>query len=383
MSFETPLWRALAIFRALALVYVVILYAESFSEYARPVLGWVVIGVMAAWTIFTAWAYSSPRRRRWPLLTADLIIGCASVLMTRVVDTTARIEAGEATLPTIWSVAPVFAWATWAGWRGGLFSAVMLSIADWIERGAMTGSTLHNIVLVLLGGLVVGYLVDRARQGQIALEQALALDAATRERERLARSIHDGVLQVLALVQRRGAEIGGPAAELGRLAGEQEASLRALVRSSPDLLSPAPTTPATVTDLRSLLTPLASSRVTVAAPATPVLLPADDAKEMAAAVGAALDNVAQHAGRDARSWVLLEQERAQGRDLVLVTVRDNGPGLPPQRLAEAAAQGRLGVAQSMQGRLRDLGGEAIVTSTPGEGTEVEFRLPVVNGRGHW
>jgi signal transduction histidine kinase len=102
---------------------------------------------------------------------------------------------------------------------------------------------------------------------------------------------------------------------------------------------------------------------------------------MAAAVGAALDNVAQHAGRDARSWVLLEQERAQGRDLVLVTVRDDGSGLPPQRLAEAAAQGRLGVAQSMQGRLRELGGEAIVTSTPGEGTEVEFRLPVVNGRG--
>jgi signal transduction histidine kinase len=312
MSFETPLWRALSVFRALALGYVVVLYAGSFPEYARPALGWVVIGAMAAWTVFTAWAYGSPRRRRWPLLTADLAVGCATVLLTRVVDTTARIEAGEATLPTIWSVAPVFAWATWAGWRGGLVSAVVLAIADWIERGAMTGSTLHNIVLVLLGGLVVGYLVDRARQGQVALERALALEAATREPERLARTIHDGVLQVLALVQRRGAEIGGPAAELGRLAGEQEASLRALVRSSPDLLDRDATTAGTVTDLRALLTPMSSARVTVAAPATPVLMPADEAQEKAAAVNAALDNVAQHAGRDARAWVLLEQERSAG-----------------------------------------------------------------------
>jgi len=219
----------------------------------------------------------------------------------------------------------------------------------------MTGTTLHNIVLVLLGGLVVGYLVDRVRQGQVALARALAVEAATRERERLARSIHDGVLQVLALVQRRGAEIGGPAAELGRLAGEQEASLRALVRSSPDLLGGGTSPPGTGTDLPALLTPLASSRVTVAAP--PVLLPPDAATEIAAAVGAALDNVAQHAGRDARAWVLLEQERDEGRDMVLVTVRDDGAGLSAHRLAEAAAEGRLGVAQCMQGRLRDLGGD--------------------------
>ena len=51
---------------------------------------------------------------------------------------------------------------------------------------------------------------------------AAQVEAATRERERLARGIHDSVLQVLALVRRRGEELGGEAAELGRLAGEQE-----------------------------------------------------------------------------------------------------------------------------------------------------------------
>lgn len=41
--------------------------------------------------------------------------------------------------------------------------------------------------------------------------------------------LHDSVLQVLALVQRRGTEVGGEAAAIGRLAGEQEAALRALI----------------------------------------------------------------------------------------------------------------------------------------------------------
>ena len=60
-------------------------------------------------------------------------------------------------------------------------------------------------------------------------QHATEVEAASRERERLARDIHDSVLQVLALVQRRGAEAGGAAAELGRLAGQQEAALRALM----------------------------------------------------------------------------------------------------------------------------------------------------------
>jgi signal transduction histidine kinase len=59
----------------------------------------------------------------------------------------------------------------------------------------------------------------------------------------------------------------------------------------------------------------------------------------------------------------------------VVTVRDDGPGIPPGRLTAAEDEGRLGVSQSIRGRLRDLGGEVTVTSEPGQGTEVELRLP--------
>ena len=65
----------------------------------------------------------------------------------------------------------------------------------------------------------------------------------------------------------------------------------------------------------------------------------------------------------------------QDEDAVTVTVRDDGPGIAAGRLEEAAAQGRLGVAQSVRGRIRDLGGTVAITSEPGQGTEVELRVP--------
>jgi signal transduction histidine kinase len=95
------------------------------------------------------------------------------------------------------------------------------------------------------------------------------------------------------------------------------------------------------------------------------------AEELASAVRAALDNVRRHCGEQARAWVLVEDEPG----LVTVTIRDDGPGIPDGRLAEAAAAGRLGVSHSIRGRLRDLGGSASIRSAPGEGTEVELHLP--------
>ena len=44
-------------------------------------------------------------------------------------------------------------------------------------------------------------------------------------------------------------------------------------------------------------------------------------------------------------------------------------------VAEAERAGRMGVALSIRGRLRDLGGSAEVSSVPGQGTEVELRVP--------
>jgi signal transduction histidine kinase len=206
-----------------------------------------------------------------------------------------------------------------------------------------------------------------ARRAERKQAEQIRREAAEAERDRLARPIHDGVLQVLALVQRQGAELGPRGGELAALAGEQEAALRGLLAGGADAGRDE------AEDLRAPLKALAASGVEVVTPAQPVELPAATAAEVIAAVRAALDNVREHAGADAHAWVLLENER----DGVRVTVRDDGVGFPPQRPAEAAEAGRLGIAQSMRGRIADRGGTTTIDSRPGEGTTVEFRVPRV------
>jgi len=287
------------------------------------------------------------------------------------------------TLPTVWSSAPVLACAIKGGWRTGAIAALAIGGSNVLERGALTADNQHNTVLLLLAGGAVGYVVEIAKVGERALARALRLEAATRERERLARDIHDGVLQVLALVQRRGAELGGEAAGLGRLAGEQEVALRQLISATPapaesqDLPGSGADGEPARQDLRVLLGAFAGARVTVSSPGTPVTMPTASAREITAAVAAALDNVRRHAGEDANAWILVEDE---GEEIV-VSVRDDGPGMAPGRLETARAQGRLGVAQSIEGRVRDLGGSVVWSSVTGEGTELEFRVPRVPRQG--
>jgi len=89
-----------------------------------------------------------------------------------------------------------------------------------------------------------------------------------------------------------------------------------------------------------------------------------------AVVRECLSNVARHVGPDAPVWVLLEAFD----DRVEISVRDEGGGIPAGRLDEAAAAGRLGVAQSIRGRIADLGGSATLT-TGSSGTEWELVVP--------
>ncbi|MCY7396722.1 MAG: histidine kinase, partial [Nocardioides sp.] len=161
---------------------------------------------------------------------------------------------------------------------------------------------------------------------------------------------------------------GGGAAALGRLAGEQEAVLRTLIREQ-DAMT---TSDSGHADLVAALAHLGSRPgVSVATPGTAVPVPAPVAAEVVAVVAACLDNVERHVGADAPAWVLLQAHP----DLLEVSVRDDGPGIASGRLDEARDQGRLGVSESIRGRVRDLGGTATLTTGPG-GTEWEFVVPL-------
>ncbi len=390
MSVEQPLWRALTGYRILTLVYATGLFISAYDEFVRPWVAIAYFAVLFVWTLATLPKVANAASCTKRFLAVDLTIALAGILLTRVADDATRIEAGGPTLPSIWTAGAVLAFAIKGGWRWAAFASTLVAAVNLVERGAPTRDTVHNVLLVCIASIGIGYVVEVARASERTLARALEIEAATRERERLARDIHDSVLQVLAMVQRRGNAIGGEAAELGRLAGEQEVALRSLVsgglvpvsRASEDAAEGAvvrmvadpdvPEEPAAgPVDLRTLLTSYAGARVTLSEPGAPVPLAPRTARELAAAVGAALDNVDRHAGTGARAWILVEDEP----DEVIVTVRDDGPGIPEGRLAQAEGEGRLGVALSIRGRLRDIGGTAELISVPGQGTEVELKVP--------
>jgi len=362
MSVEMPLWRAISYFRVMALAYALIRYFNAYMDYLHPVSGWIYLGALTLWTLASTRAFAGPLRCTWYVLATDLAFAVTGVVMSGIIDTPARIHGGALTLPTIWAAGTVLGFAGKGGWKPAALASTVIGAANVVGHGGVSPDNLHNIVLLLVAGCAIGYVVELARASEATLTRALQVEAATRERERLSRDIHDGVLQVLALVQRREGDLG----ELGRLAGEQERALRALMTGGP-----LPRQAGAEQDLRTLLTPYADDRITVSAPGTPVLLPGPVAGELAAAVGAAVDNVNLHAGERARAWILIEDEP----EAVTVSIRDDGPGYPAGRLGEAEKAGRLGVSQSIRGRLLDLGGTAELYSVPGEGVEVELRVP--------
>lgn len=367
-----PLWRSIAVFRFASLVYAAVLLAVRQDYYQRWGWAWAVFGVMIVWTVMSTVAYAVPAGRTRLLLGTDLLVTAAALLSTSVLQTHEALQLGVMPVTATWLAGPALTWAVVGGARWGAPAAIVLGGCTVLLREPLGGkyqnTTLDGPIILLMAAVLVGYVATLTTRAEQALQRATQLEAASRERERLARGIHDSVLQVLAMVQRRGAEAGGEAAEIGRLAGQQEAALRTLISGDAVAVTKGEQ------DLSAVLTQEANALVSVIAPAEPVLLDQRTVAETAAAVRAAIDNVRQHCGPAAKAWILVDDEG----DEVSVTIRDDGPGMPAGRLAEAASEGRLGVSQSITGRMRDLGGGADIASTLGSGTEVRLRVPRAN-----
>ena len=380
MAVEDRLFQALAWLRWVVLANTVALNVYRYDNFDRPVLGMGVVAALAVWTVLAGHFYADHARRGWALLGTDLAIAVVALVSSPLV----KGPDFNASVPGFWVMTALLAWAVHLRWQGGLVAALVLAGTDLAVRQDVSQAVYGNVFLLLIGGPVVGYMAGSLQQMAVERDRAERAAATAAERTRLARAVHDGVLQVLALVQRRGHELGGQGEELARLAGEQEDVLRGLIRSQ-DAAGVAGTAgPGSagsaggprVLDLASELVALGRRPgVEVAVPAEPVPLDAHAVGELVAAVGACLDNVARHVpdaadGSPPRTWVLLEALP----DRVEVSVRDEGPGIPEGRLDEAVAEGRLGVSGSVRGRLDDLGGTATL-STGGFGTEWELVVP--------
>ncbi len=364
----TPLWRAAQVFRLLSCLYALGFQVSVNPDLDRPGMAWALFAVLLGFSALCAVAYLQGFGRRPAFVLVEIAVVVALILSTEVVASSQWAFDNQSWPTTLWATNATISAAIVAGPIAGMFTGVLVMVASTVVKGFINYDLGRNatIVIELAVGLAVGMAAQTARRAHSELEQATRLAAAHQERERLSREVHDGAIQVLALVSRRGREIGGATAELAELAGEQERALRRLVSSGD-----AEPRVGAMRDVGALLRQRASDRVSVSLPAEPVLLDAVVATELSAAVVNALDNVVAHAGPDAHAYVLLEDLG----DTITVSIRDDGTGIPEGRLEEAVREGRIGVSKSIVGRMDWLGGSAKLTTAPESGTEWELTLP--------
>ncbi len=361
-----PLWRAAQVFRLLSYGYAVYFQLTRIGELERPGLGWVFFGVLSVWTLVCGTAYLHGFGRRAGWVVAEIIVVVALMLSTELVASDQWVADNQSLATTLWATNATVSAAILLGPVGGMAAGLAVMAAAAVMKGQVNLDVGRNasIVIELAVGLAVGMAAQTARRAHAELERAVRLSAALEERERLSRQVHDGVVQVLALMAKKGPEWGGEATELAGLAGEQERALRRLISSAgPEQRSGA-------VDVRMLFSRRESDRVSLSLPGTAVLLDSAVADELDAAVGNALDNVVAHAGPRAHAFVFVEDLG----DAVTVTVRDDGDGIPAGRLEQAAGEGRVGISKSIVGRLHSLGGTATL-STDSCGTEWELTVP--------
>ena len=378
-----PLWMVRALFIVLTPLWGagVLLYAWLWVfvpwEDPRPVPDPVPVDVDAA---EVAKVRDEPTRR---VPVAWILTGLAIVVVLMTMAAIAVFGAGG----VVWTSMPT--------WVGGVFLATLLAVSAgmWAtlvdRRDPARGPRHENIVRIVVTIVLVVLLLAQLsmlRQTGIAgfvfalvpilgilLVYSSILVGRWRElsgervrrireeqRAEMAAHLHDSVLQTLALIQNR----AGASTEVARLARAQERELRAWLYDGD-----APADSDLPTDLRDYAAALELDypvRIDVVSAG----LPAERASgEVAAASREAMLNAARHAGGDVSVYI---EGNANAVD---VYVRDRGPGFD---LADVPDD-RLGIRQSIIGRMRRAGGSATVRRGASGGTEVHLRYGDAGG----
>jgi signal transduction histidine kinase len=223
-------------------------------------------------------------------------------------------------------------------------------------------SLVTTTVMLAMAGGVGGYVVDLLRRTEARATKAERRVAQASAREEVARQLHDGVLQTLAVVERRTDD-----PQLARLAREQEQDLRSYLFDVPD----PPVVGAGA--LGDALRHVARRCETTHGLRTDVLVP-DDLPDVSShviavlkgAVGEAMTNAAKHAEA---ARVVVYVEPLDGG--IFCSVRDDGTGFDV-----AATPEGVGLSRSNRGRIEQAGGTVQLDSAPGRGTEVRLTVPL-------
>ncbi|HXL61687.1 MAG TPA: DUF5931 domain-containing protein, partial [Mycobacterium sp.] len=216
----TPLWRAAQVFRLLSCIYALGFQISINPDLDRPAAGWLLFAVLIGSSAACAVAYLQGFGRRPAWVLAEIAVVVALVLSTEFVASEAWALDNQSWPTTLWATNATISAAILMGPIPGMLTGVVVMIATTVVKGFINYDLGRNatIVIELAVGLAVGMAAQTARHAHAELERAARLAASLEERDRLSRQVHDGAIQILALVSRRGREIGGETAELAELA---------------------------------------------------------------------------------------------------------------------------------------------------------------------
>ncbi|QNP70686.1 PspC domain-containing protein [Streptomyces roseirectus] len=227
---------------------------------------------------------------------------------------------------------------------------------------AHLGSVLQAALAVLVGiTLLAGPYLVRMTQ-DLSEERLMRIRA--QERAEVAAHVHDSVLHTLTLIQRNAEN----AAEVRRLARAQERDLRTWLYKPEGTGKDEEDEPATVADAVRRNAAEVEDKHGVPIEVVVVGDCALDERTSAQMQAAreAMVNAAKYGGEGGAVQVYAEVE---GRT-VFVSVRDRGPGFDP----DSIPADRMGVRESIIGRMERNGGTARLRAVPGGGTEVELEM---------
>jgi len=210
----------------------------------------------------------------------------------------------------------------------------------------------------------------------LEFQDRLRRAALLEDRERIARDLHDSIIQDLfavglSLQSASGRVASQPAEVAERIeqAVEQlDESISALRRFIFDLRPPMWARPSLRRELADLVGQLSApydARVSLDVNCPPDLVPPDLADELVQIVKESLSNALRHSGA-----AKIEVRVGCGRSQVVLSVSDDGRGFDP----DSQTRG-MGLA-NMAERVRDAGGSFRVDSEPGNGTTLRVSIPI-------
>jgi len=235
------------------------------------------------------------------------------------------------------------------------------------------------IRLVTAVAAQLGEIIQRRVAEEALKRSRYELDAETRERQRVARELHDGVTQLLGttLFRVRGLEEGSPDLDpehIGRVRVLLEQAIREVRRIStnlaPDILEELGLC-AAMRVLGRDLKEKSGSAVSVSCRNIPPELPKEIAWTIYRVLQESVQNVEKHA--QARGVSLTLQRRG---GWVRATVQDDGKGFTPGRPPRGHEWEPTRGLRNMKHRAERIGGSLTIASSPGKGTRVTVRIPL-------